>query len=74
MSYDNETYNRAVRHIGKLEALDALAKACEHMPGDKMTRSLLDDIQRLTNKAVLSAWEYSDQYKPQPEGKPDAHS
>ncbi len=64
MSNDNETYSRALRHVGKLEALDALAKACDYLPGDKMTASLVADIRRLTNKAVLSAWEYSGQYRP----------
>ena len=61
---DNETYVKAVRYIGALETLDAAAKAVGCMPCDKMTASLLDDIRRLTNKAVLAAWEYSDQYKP----------
>lgn len=65
MSYDNETHTRAVRYIGALESLDVAAKACGHMPNDRMTASLLDDIRRLTNKAVLSAWEYSDQYRPE---------
>jgi hypothetical protein len=58
---DKETRDKHYRIVGSLEALDRLAAQSNSMPSDTTTAALLDAIRGLTNKAVLSAWNYAEE-------------
>jgi hypothetical protein len=59
-----ENHLLALRLVGQLQALNALAKHVGCMQGDRRTNDHIDSIRMLTNKAFLSAWEYAEQYAP----------
>lgn len=58
---DKETRDKHYRFVGSLEAIDRAMQGAQAMPCDEATRSLIEAARLLTNKAVISAWNYAEQ-------------
>jgi hypothetical protein len=58
---DKEILDKMYIAVGQFEALNSLAVRTHGMPNDASTATLIDAIRAMTNKAVLSAWEYAEQ-------------
>lgn len=63
-TYDDEVYQRAVRILGSLDAIQRLCEAASCMPSDVATARLIGSLRFMAQQAVLSAWEYAGQYAP----------
>lgn len=50
---------RAMRLVGRLQAVLDLSKGTNEMPYDRLTRDHIDSMRTYANKAVLAAWEHA---------------
>ena len=68
---DDDTYVKAHRIVGSIQAAAQAVEMISVMPCDSRSGELLDLAKATLNKATLAAWEYADKLKPSEANRKD---